>query len=263
MNINILVCYRSLFTKIGIIHNIGFYIINIIAVFHIISFFIFLFKQFIIINKIIEDIIYGIKNSKLIKSGNKKERKRQKKKNKKEIIIDDNNINNESNNKNNNKINKKIKKQNKKKKTKYINISNNNKKNIDNINSNFRLNNNYNLNNNEKIASSIRVQGENVLNKNNSKISQKEIEKVKNIMQFTEDEMNSLSYELALENDKRSYCIYYISLLRTKHNIIFSFCNSNDYNSKIIKQDLFFVSFGIYYTVNALFLMMMQCIKYT
>ena len=35
--------------------------------------------------------------------------------------------------------------------------------------------------------------------------------------------------------------------------MIFSFFYNKDYNSKIVKIDLFFVSFAIYYTVNALF----------
>ena len=44
-----------------------------------------------------------------------------------------------------------------------------------------------------------------------------------------------------------------MSLIKTKHILIFAFYYNNDYNSKIIKIDLFFISFIIYYTVNALF----------
>jgi len=72
-------------------------------------------------------------------------------------------------------------------------------------------------------------------------------------MEYNEDEINSLPYKLALQHDKRTYCQYYISLLRTKHSFLFSFYYSKDYNSKIIKIDLFFIGFSIYYTVNALF----------
>ena len=66
-------------------------------------------------------------------------------------------------------------------------------------------------------------------------------------------EINILAYEDALILDKRTYCQYYLSLLKTRHLIIFTFYTSNDYNSKIIKICLFFFSFGLYYTVNALF----------
>ena len=52
--------------------------------------------------------------------------------------------------------------------------------------------------------------------------------------------------------DKRNYCLYYYSLLKTQHNLIFAFSN-NDYNSRIIKIDLFFIGFAIDYAVNALF----------
>ena len=44
-----------------------------------------------------------------------------------------------------------------------------------------------------------------------------------------------------------------ISLLKTQHNFISSFFNNNDYNSKIIKINLFFIGFAIEYTVNGLF----------
>ena len=95
-------------------------------------------------------------------------------------------------------------------------------------------------------------------NKSNSQreklnTNQKKTENVKSIMEYTDEEKNLLSYELAKQFDKRSYCLYYISLIKTKHNLIFSFFQNNDYNSKIIKIDLFFIGFAIYYTVNGLF----------
>ena len=66
-------------------------------------------------------------------------------------------------------------------------------------------------------------------------------------------EINSLSYEEALKYDKRTYPQYYISLIKTKHPIFFSFIPIKDYNTMIIKICLFFLSFCIYYAVNALF----------
>ena len=58
---------------------------------------------------------------------------------------------------------------------------------------------------------------------------------------------------MALEYDKRKYLDYYISLLKTKHNLICALCNHTDYNSGIIKLDLFFIGFSIDFIVNALF----------
>ena len=92
----------------------------------------------------------------------------------------------------------------------------------------------------------------NTINKrsnNNEKIK----ERVKKIFDYIEQEKNTLEYNIALKQDKRNYCEYYQSLLKTQHDLIFSFFQSNDYNAKIIKIDLFFISFVIYYTINGLF----------
>ena len=62
-----------------------------------------------------------------------------------------------------------------------------------------------------------------------------------------------MNYESALKWDKRNYCDYYFSLIKTKHDLIFTFCYNNDYNSKIIKIDLFFINFVMNLTINALF----------
>ena len=80
------------------------------------------------------------------------------------------------------------------------------------------------------------------------------IEKLIEIMAKNDEEMNNLSYKLALKLDNRTYCSYYLSLIKTKHILIFSFYNNkNDYNSKIIKIDLFFVGIIIELFINALF----------
>ena len=65
--------------------------------------------------------------------------------------------------------------------------------------------------------------------------------------------MNTMSYKEALEKDKRPYFKYYLSLIRTKHPIIFSFFPIQDFNIFIIKICLFFLSFSIYYAFNTLF----------
>ena len=78
------------------------------------------------------------------------------------------------------------------------------------------------------------------------------IEKVKSIMAYNNEELNKLPYNLALKYDKRTYCEYYISLLRAKHILLFTFCNENDYNSKLIKINLFFIGFVLYLFDNVL-----------
>ena len=90
-----------------------------------------------------------------------------------------------------------------------------------------------------------------ILDKKNKK--EEIIKKSKKIMSYNDEELNQLAYQSALKFDKRTFCVYYISLLKLKHNIIFSFIYTKDYNSRIIKIDLFFLSFIIYFGVNALF----------
>ena len=91
----------------------------------------------------------------------------------------------------------------------------------------------------------------NIISNKNSKID--DIHKLYSIIDYTDDEINDLSYDLALQNDKRTYWKYYISLIKTKHEFIYSFFYNKDYNSKIIKIDLFIFGFGLNYTVNGLF----------
>ena len=87
--------------------------------------------------------------------------------------------------------------------------------------------------------------------KNNSN-NKKENEE--DFLKSTNDyELNNLSYELALKYDKREFCDYYFSLIRTKQIIFFSFCDFNDYNSGVVKKFIFFLSFALHYTINALF----------
>ena len=69
----------------------------------------------------------------------------------------------------------------------------------------------------------------------------------------TDYEFNWLEYKQALMYDKRSNCEYYGSLIKSKQLIMFTFCSFNDYNSGVVKKFMFFLSFALHYTVNALF----------
>ena len=89
-------------------------------------------------------------------------------------------------------------------------------------------------------------------NKNKSKEKSYNKYKIKN-MALNDFEINRLIYPEALKYDKRNYFQYYWSLLRTGHIVLFSFITSNDYNSKSIKICLFYFSFALYFSVNALF----------
>ena len=59
-------------------------------------------------------------------------------------------------------------------------------------------------------------------------------------LEYKDFELNILEYSFALNYDRRTYVQFYISLLKIKHLLIFSFYPTKDYNSKIIKIFLFF-----------------------
>ena len=73
------------------------------------------------------------------------------------------------------------------------------------------------------------------------------------INKINDYEINKLTYKKALKIDHRTFKEYYISLLKRKQILIFTFYTKDDYNSKIIKVSLLLFSFALYYTINALF----------
>ena len=74
-----------------------------------------------------------------------------------------------------------------------------------------------------------------------------------NFLETKDFELNILNYKEVINIDHRSFCEYYISLLKYNHPLFFSFGTYDDYNSKIIKIFLFFFSFSSELTINALF----------
>ena len=245
INIKILKCFRILFTKEGIKNNIGSYILLSIIFINLFLFFIFLIKGYKKIYDLIEKII-PVKEKIINKDNNndfiyKRNNKRKKKKNKtnqfNEKIINNNII------KDNKK--KKKKKKNKKEKNEEDNLQRSLTRNINIMNTNK-----------EDIFSNSKQQlnRRKINNINLSKLKINSINKTKNEnIKFNDYELDTLNYEQAIKYDKRNYIQYYISLLKRKQLLIFSFYTYNDYNSKIIKICLFFFSFSLYYTVNALF----------
>ena len=72
-------------------------------------------------------------------------------------------------------------------------------------------------------------------------------------MVFKESEYNYMNYKDALLYDKRKFSQYYCCLTKSKIPILFAFYPMNDYNIKIIKICLFFLSFVTYFAVNTFF----------
>ena len=276
LNLKILKCYKVLFTKDGLINNIGSYIMLSIIFVYIISIFILVFKDYFTLRKKINNIFGNqnnnnnniiIKKSKKRKKLKKKAKKSKNNKSKQKMEDINNNIaqaenkinkietengNNKSNipkiNNNPPSIKNKRKKNRNKSKINILKTSGelslNSKKNMGLMNSEYLIN---SLSKSKTNANNLKL---GPIKKRNSKYS--EFGK-KVYLKLNDYEINILLYKDALFLDKRTYCQYYLSLLKTRHLIIFTFYTSNDYNSKIIKICLFFFSFGLYYTVSALF----------
>ena len=207
INLDIIKCYKSLFTKKGLIKNIGNYILISIIIINMILFLLFKIKGFKELKNQIDNII---KNKVRITKKKKKGKKKHK----------------------NNPPKNKIK--NKRKKNSILkNISK-----IETMNdiSNAQFNKNNKSENNKYAEFSI-INNDNIIN----------------IIKYNDNELNRLSYEKAFIIDKRKYFDYYFSLLKTKHIILFTFFNNDDYNSKIIKIFLFLFTFALFLIMNALF----------
>ena len=236
MNINIILCFNNVFNIEGLKNNIGSYIILANIFISIITCSLFYIIEYKNVFKQINSII-------------KKKQENNKTINCKRRSINYNSMNNNNNNNkncnNNNNICSAPKKKNKiydlDKNTLNVNLSRNEVANV--LKNNVTPNNMNMTPNSEKYKISIlnRILDSDINNYSD------------NYKEYTDNEINSLKYKEALNIDKRTYIQYYVSLLRTKHLLIFSFYTNNDYNPRIIKINLFLFSFALLYTVNSLF----------
>ena len=117
---------------------------------------------------------------------------------------------------------------------------------------------------NEKSSKSLNI--ENSLSKSNIEIklssqnkdsnhtlNKLESKGTKKKYDYIDYEINNISYKEALENDKRTYLQYYISLIKLKHILLFTFYSNHDYNSFPIKICLCFFSFSLNILINTFF----------
>jgi len=131
------------------------------------------------------------------------------------------------------------------KKIKNKKLLNDNKSKIDNIHNND--DNEFSSNNKIKqiIAKKVKL-------KKNKLFSKFQIQNIKYILKYNDDELNDLNYNKAFIYDKRNFFQFYFSLLKTKH-LFFKIFNKRDYNSISVKILLMFFNFTSCYAINALF----------
>jgi hypothetical protein len=100
------------------------------------------------------------------------------------------------------------------------------------------------MNNNEKSHSKGQIMNNKTIKFDKTMINENK---------YNDHEINELIYNDALKTDKRSYKEFYLSLLKRKQILLFTFILNNDYNSRCIKICLFLFNFALYFTVNSLF----------
>ena len=241
INIEIMKCYKVLFTKSGLLKNIGSYIILSFIFIYIISYILFFNLEYDIIYHKIEEIFKKLFNSKnnknkekenKVKKKNKKKKKNSRKKNDNKVISTHN-----IESKSKMLINNEVLPTNKENKKRSFNKSNNSNKSKTNLD----------LENHIIIFDQLKN------NNNLQSINSPKINNNNNVIEFNDYELNTMNYDDALKHDKRNFILYYWSLLRTKHILLFAIIPSNDYNSTLIKICLFLFSFALYYTINGLF----------
>ena len=239
-NIDITSC-NVLGSKENIENNAGFFSLIIIYAILIIIFIIFCSKGYNLLENKMDEVIYK-----------KFEKKKHKNKN-----------TSKSKNKNKNKVKIKEALNKSNKKTKNTQKTNNTQKKRNNKNIIInKQNNKKHLTNPIKTSlikdsyrNFIEINQQNMITKvyNNNVIMNNEKSNNFNLKPDTDYELNWLSYQEAILYDKRTSCDYYGSLIKSKQLFIFTFCSFNDYNSGIIKKFMFFLSFALHYTTNALF----------
>ena len=208
-NFDVLKCYKLLFSKRGLIQNIGSYIILVIIFINIILAIIFCLKEYTIICNHINDIVNARILGNNFDISSKSDIKEEFKENSTGIFSSS-------------------------KKTKDSILKKKSNKSVTELKTNSGITVNKNILNN--------------INKND--LDKSEIEKT---MEYIDYEINTISYKEAIENDKRTYFQYYISLVKINHILMFIFNRKKDYNSYAIKICLLFFSFALYMGVNTLF----------
>ena len=238
-NIATMKCVSLLFSKNGLIKNIGSYILFLVIILFTISIFIFYKCGYQLIENSINEIldlkinnqnnidIFNPKSKHHMKKKKKKKKMRKKKRKKKKEIKED--------------LQNPPPKRKLKKKAKKLNSVAADQQLISGTKFDFK-------NTNSVIIPKIKNRSQTITNF----YSSKKIIKV-NSIKFKESELNSISYKEALIYDKRTFGEYYLTLNKIKISILFAFYPINDYNIKIIKICLFFLSFVIHFSVNTFF----------
>jgi len=255
-NLGTMKCYEVLFSKEGLLTNIGNYILLLIIAIHTVSTVIFYKCGYYFLENNIKNII---KKKKKLNPNKSQKKSRNETKNKTKNISPK-----QKSEKIKLKVKVKVKKKTNKNKANPVKKVKNKKSLVINqVNININNPNNNNINN-SKSLSKIKLKDTDIFSptskKNLNRLrklnkDKKEKKSNKSLLwnKYSDLELNLMNYNDALLIDRRTYFQYYFSLLKIKHPIFFTFFSNKDYNTLIIKICLFSLSFAIYYAFNAIF----------
>jgi len=270
-NFDVVLCYKLLFCREGLIYNIGSYILLTIILQAIVICILFCIRGFHLLKKTIKKIVKKkLDEDKPIPINKNNDRIFKKKYTKDDIKVKDEKNKKVEFKKKYTKDDIKVKDEKDKRKEYKRKYTKDQQMQKENLKSNFppkkqRSKSFKKRNENRNLASVLSINSKNnfipkqtkenkgILTSFNINIKSPSENKTKHHHDFNDWELNSLSYRRALKYDKRTYFQYYFSLIKSKQLLFFSFYPNNDYNSKLIKITLFFFSFALYYTVNAFF----------
>ena len=248
-NIGVLKCYNTVFSKDGLLKNIGNYVLVIILIIHLVSIIVFYKCGYQVLELYINDIIFE----------KKKSNKRVKNSSQKTNIF---NLKQKlQNKKNSNHIFRKRKKKKKnasppKKSKKLHKLNKSNGKSIFQENTNISNNNKsllqLKLKESKIIGSSYKKASKSVKNLIKNLDLNENTKKV-NLNSYMDYELNTMEYKEALEIDTRTFGQYYSSLLKTKHPILFAFYPIKDYNVTVMKICIFVLTFAVQFAFNTFF----------
>jgi hypothetical protein len=272
-NIKMLKCIHLLFDKSNIFNNSANYLLIILIFIGILSAIIFCCYNNLKIKKDIKQIYFETKfnenKSQATNINDKRDKNKNKKQTKKLTKTNTNKIKPYNNDPPKKKINAK-------KRQTFIDKNKNSIKNILETN-NIDNNDDKSPNNNNIDKRNTLFLNINVKSKHRNKKSLKNLDKessvnalkrktkkfqnlklndkfeIENIGVYTDSELNSMDYEEAIKYDQRNFVQYYLSLIKNQNLLIFTFIQCKDYNSQMIKFDLFLFSFSINYVMSAMF----------
>ena len=265
-NYKVLKCSRLIFVLEAYKHNYGNLILLSMILLFFVCLIIFYCKDYFLLKSILNNIIFLKINSSLVQKIITKKKKEEN--NQKENLSKKDNKITVSNRKKKSSKNLKDKQKQKKQDTNplYIEIKKDAKSNSTIKNRKKSKNVIVGVNhknketNNTQSKNSIVQLNKNVIidikdiEGNSIKLNEEKIYEIYlQIHNYTAYELDFFIYQEAIKKDKRTLCMYYISLIRTKHLLFFSFLKYYDYNSRTIKIFLFFFNFSTYFFVNALF----------